>query len=310
MRWNQVRATVASGGWISLLGMGAVHGTLEAQFVRPTLLEHTGSFAAPSLTESSGVAVSRRLEGVLWTHNDSGDHAYLYATNLAGDDLGSYHVSGASAVDWEDIALGPCPEAETCLYIADTGDNRRRRSNHAVYILPEPSRLPRPGQSPPEALEARRLGVSYEGGPRDVEAMAVDSSGAILFISKGRSGPFRLFRISAAAARGDSAEAEFLGNLDIVPQHMLGRWVTGAAVSPSGRQLVVRTYTELYFLGWNGHEAVLNRPPCLIGAVEPQGEAVDFLDEDTLVLTSESRGSMPGLITRVQCPSSAAESGT
>ncbi len=293
---------------MSLLGVGAVHGTLEAQYVTPTLFEPTGSFAAPSLNESSGVAVSRRLEGVLWTHNDSGDRAYLYATNLAGDDLGRYHVSGASSVDWEDISLGPCPEAEACLYIADTGDNRMRRSDHAVYILPEPDRTPRPGQSPPEALEARRLGVSYEGGPRDVEAIAVDSSGAILLISKGRSGPFRLFRISAAAAREDSAEARLLGHLDIIPQRMLGRWITGAAVSPSDTQLVVRTYTELYFLDWNGQEAVLSRPPCLIGAVEPQGEAVDFLDEDTLVLTSESRGGVRGRITRVRCPISEAES--
>jgi len=293
---------------MSLLGLGAARGTLEAQYVTPTLFEHTGSFAASSLNESSGVAVSRRLEGVLWTHNDSGDRAYIYATNLAGDDLGRYHIDGASAVDWEDIALGPCPEAETCLYIADTGDNRRHRSDHAVYILPEPG-PPTPGQSPPEQLQARRLAVSYEGGPRDVEAMAVDSSGAILFVSKGRSGPFRLFRISAAAAWGDSAEAEHLGNLDIIPQRMLGRWITGAAISPSDTQLVVRTYTELYFLGWNGQEAVLSRPPCLIGAVEPQGEAVDFLDEDTVVLTSESRGDMRGLITRAQCPSSEAEGG-
>ena len=37
------------------------------------------SAASPDISESSGVAVSRVNEGVLWTHNDSGDGAYSSA---------------------------------------------------------------------------------------------------------------------------------------------------------------------------------------------------------------------------------------
>ena len=34
---------------------------------------------------------------------------YLYATDLSGAYRGMLRVPGADAVDWEDIALGPCP---------------------------------------------------------------------------------------------------------------------------------------------------------------------------------------------------------
>jgi len=46
------------------------------------LLVLQATFQSPRLIESSGVAVSHTYPGVLWTHNDSGDGPYLYATDL------------------------------------------------------------------------------------------------------------------------------------------------------------------------------------------------------------------------------------
>jgi hypothetical protein len=90
------------------------------------LLALQATFHGPRLIESSGVAVSHAYPGVLWTHNDSGDGPYLYATDLRGTDRGALLVPGAQAIDWEDMSLGPCPprvNADTCIYLADTGDN-------------------------------------------------------------------------------------------------------------------------------------------------------------------------------------------
>jgi hypothetical protein len=74
-----------------------------------TVTALTGTFRSARLIESSGVAASRTHAGILWTHNDSGDGPNLYATDLHGTDRGAVRVPGAAAVDWEDIALGPCP---------------------------------------------------------------------------------------------------------------------------------------------------------------------------------------------------------
>src|SRR5439155_9691664 len=60
----------------------------------------TGTLHSPRVKESSGIAASRAHPGVLWTHNDSRDDAYVYATDLAGADRGVVRIRGARAVDW------------------------------------------------------------------------------------------------------------------------------------------------------------------------------------------------------------------
>ena len=102
------------------------------------------AFQSPRLVESSGVAVSRAYPGVLWTHNDSGDGPYLYATDLRGTDRGALLVPGAQAIDWEDMSLGPCPVAfrlqpRACVYLADSGDNMEFRPFVTIYAVPEPA---------------------------------------------------------------------------------------------------------------------------------------------------------------------------
>ena len=50
-----------------------------------------------------------------------------------------YALDGATAIDWEDIAIGPGPQAETpYLYVGDIGDNAERRPNIVVYRVAEP----------------------------------------------------------------------------------------------------------------------------------------------------------------------------
>ncbi len=272
------------------------------QYVEPSRYEITGVFQDSKIRESSGVAASRRHPGVLWTHNDGGDKPMLYVTNLSGADLGHFRLAGAQAEDWEDIALGPCPESGTaCLYIADTGDNLERRRDVAIYIVEEPQELPPRGKRAREDLPARRMEVRYPDGSHDVEAMAVAPDGEILLINKGRRGRIRLYRIPAGATSSQSVTAETGDALDIVPQRTLGRLVTGAAISPSGRRLAVRTYTEIILFRLDGASVVREGEPCWLGLREPQGEAIDFLDEETLVLTSEARLGIPGMITKVRC---------
>src|SRR5438093_1901903 len=146
------------------------------------LLLFQATFQSPRLVESSGVAVSHAFPGVLWTHNDSGDGPYLYATDLQGADRGALLVPGAQAIDWEDIALAPCPllfllqprprqYAATCIYLGDTGDNLEARPFVTVYAIPEPAPREGPGDTlgPRRARPVRR--VRYPAGAQDAEPM-------------------------------------------------------------------------------------------------------------------------------------------
>ncbi len=269
---------------------------------RPIVFEPLAAFATRRLGESSGVAASRVHPGILWTHNDSGDGPFIYATNLDGDDLGRYTVPGARAVDWEDIALGPCVGAPAaCLYIADTGDNAERRPDVSLYIVPEPDPFARPTRS--ATAPGRRVVMRLEGGPRDVEALAVTPEGTVILISKGRHGPVQAFRIEPAQIAQDTVEVSAWIQLPIDPRRSLGRLVTGAAVASNGHTLVVRTYTELFFFSVDGDPGQVRELGwCWLGLVEAQGEGVDFLDDRTLVLTSETARGRQGGISKVQCP--------
>jgi len=271
----------------------------------PSAVRASGVFQRPGLRESSGVAVSRAHRGILWTHNDSGDGPFVYATDTAGADLGALRVTGATAVDWEDITLGPCPRGSgSCLYLADTGDNGERRLSVTVYAVHEPSRLSGPGDSLGATAPAARLQLTYPGGPADVEAVYVTRDGSLYFVTKGRSRGVRLYRVPKQGwDSGGVIAAEFVQDLPITPDQRIGRWVTGAAASPDGARVVVRTYSELYVFQAEPSGALAPNPTvCWLGALEAQGEGVDFLDATTFVLTSEAPRGVTGVIHIVRCP--------
>ena len=263
----------------------------------------TGTFADPRVRESSGVAASRRAPGVLWTHNDSGDGPYVYATDTTGAARGTFAVTGARNVDWEDIALGPCA-AGTCLYLADTGDNQERRQSVALYRVPEPELPDRhPFRTRPTA-PAQAVTVRYPDGPHDVEAMWVAPSQDVHLVTKGRSGPVRHYRVPARAwGSSTQVTAELIETLPIAVRS--GRdHVTGAGLSPDGQTVALRTYSAVYFFhAAGGGRLDLPAEPvaCDVRRLGVQGEGVSWIDDARLVLTSERGTRSLGTIAVARC---------
>jgi hypothetical protein len=266
-------------------------------------LVDTAVFASPRLAESSGIVASVRAPGVFWTHNDSGDGAFLYATDSAGRDLGAVRVAGARAVDWEDIAAGPClVVAGRCFYVGDVGDNGARRPYVVIYRLPEP----RPPSGPADTLGSTAIVDSivlrYPDGPHNAEALVVTRAGDLLIITKDLAGPAVVFR---ASLRGGPTGRvlQRLGALGLQTSALTGRLVTGAAVSPDDSLLVVRTYVSLHFFLLRGNSLPTPLGPpagVTIPVVEPQGEAVSFDGATRLVLTSERGLARHAVLTRLR----------
>lgn len=256
------------------------------------------------LPEASGLAISRRYPGILWVNNDSGDEARFYAMDSVGRVVATFDVEGVEAQDWESMDIGPCPSArsETCLYLADTGDNVRRRDILTVHIVREPDPALREGSVVPVG----RLRYLYPSQSRDAEGVAVSPSGELVIVTKGRAGNVMLFSIVPDRLREAVAEDEPLRlgpgtRLDIEPDWTVGRVVTGASFHPEGTVLAVRTLSEIYFYGWPDLSEAA--PPCFLGKREPQGEAVGWEDRGSLLLTSETTGMGPGMLIRVWCGS-------
>jgi hypothetical protein len=268
----------------------------------------------PALAESSGLAVSRAQPGVYWSHNDSGDGPNLYAIDVSGRLLATFQLAGAEARDWEDMDAGPCagdpgPAAPpVCLYLADIGDNDGVRPWLTVYMVVEP--LVSPEDASIRTLTWRSFRYRYPHGPDDAEALAVLPDGEVTIVSKGRSGTIDFFRlrrdaIARAVASGEVLLAEYAGDSGIRPDSRIGRNATGAAVSPDATTLAVRTYYEVFFFpAVRDHDVVTWRgpgKPCFLGDAESQGEAIAYLDRDTLLLTSERGTGAAGLMHRLRC---------
>ena len=277
----------------------------------------------PRLIESSGVAVSRTYPDVLWSHNDSGDGPYLYATDLHGDDRGRFVVAGAAAIDWEDMSLGPCPiqfllesrpsrqYATSCVYLADTGDNLEIRPFVTVYAVPEPQPPANGGDTLGTTRAAAVLHLRYPDGSHDVEGIYVSPRDTALYlVSKGyqRGTAIRLYRVARDAwipqdTTSTVAEATFVQELDIRPNREAGRVITGAAVRPDGRVVALRTYGEIYLFypGVGGRLSPARARACGIAGIDTGGEAIAFLSDSTFVLTSEASRSRKGTINAVKC---------
>jgi hypothetical protein len=146
------------------------------------------TLANPAITESSGVACSRRTPDAFWTHNDSGDAARLYAFNSKGEDLGTWQVRGARARDWEDVASFQ-KDGQSFLLIGDVGDNECHHKAYTLYLVPEPPADPtrrgvRGTTEPAVAIEFR-----YEDGPHNCEAIAIDPTTMTVYLVIKVTGP-------------------------------------------------------------------------------------------------------------------------
>ena len=80
------------------------------------------------VNESSGLL---KLDGHLWTHNDSGGSPELYEINpLDGTIIRTVSILNAQNIDWEDITY-----SKSYVYIGDFGNNSGNRENLVIYRI-------------------------------------------------------------------------------------------------------------------------------------------------------------------------------
>jgi len=203
-----------------------------------------------AVDESSGLAVSGREPDLLWTINDSGHDPLLLATDRAERALGRAVVSGATNVDWEDLAAVPAPEGEPALVIGDIGDYARARDEIALYWVPEPEidpTVPAPIDEPLATASAARFSLVYPDGPHDAETLLVDPRGSeVLIVTKEELGRARIYRVPQPMTADVVTKMEFVGPLPLPGLPVGAGLVTGGAVTITGDRVVIRSYRAAF----------------------------------------------------------------
>lgn len=233
-----------------------------------------GVLETDQVAEASGIVASRQNAGVLWVHNDSGDSARLFAIATDAKLLGICAIQGASARDWEDVAIGPGPEPdEHCLYIGDIGDNLGVRPSVRVYRVREPQvDATRPfgwmSVGPVETIE-----LTYPDGARDAETLLLDPQTRDLYIISKREFFNRVYR--AGYPQSTTARTK----LERVTTLPWGFAVAGD-VSPDGGEVIVRgPYNASIWRRPAGQplwRAFQQKPVGIPLMGEPQGEGIAF----------------------------------
>jgi hypothetical protein len=213
----------------------------------------------PALIEASGLAASVAHPGAFWSHNDSGDGPRLFLIDAMGATLAQYTVTNATAVDWEDMGIGPCGP-DTCLFVADLGDNSENRGNYVIYKIVEPTVFG-------GTLTAERMAVHYSDGSHNCEALFVHPvSGALTVVTKTTSGASGIYELV-----GDT----FIRAGDYTPPSG-ATLVTGGSTRAGA--VLLRTYTHVFYYPLEPGKTVaqaLADEPCMVpSADETQGESI------------------------------------
>lgn len=238
----------------------------------------------PRLDEVSGMVVTPAGPAVV---DDSGNATVVYT--LAPDcSVASARAVGVSGRDVEDLAR----TADGTLWLADVGDNDRVRTS--IALIRVPVRGP-----------ATVLRLIYPDGPHDAETLLLPDDGRPVIVTKdlgGRSGVY-----TADAPPGGTSPTSLrhvgqvvvpLSSTDGGPIGPFGRGlVTGGALSADGHVAALRTYTDawLYRVPGTGATTADDVVAALRGTSvgvplpgEPQGEALAFTADGTLLSAGES----------------------
>jgi hypothetical protein len=202
--------------------------------------------------------------------------------------------SGDGPRDTEDLAVSP--DGKT-LWIADTGDNPtspERRESIALWSMPI---------SGAEQPELHRLAYP-DDTPRDAEALLISGDGTPVIITKSV-GPAELFA-PAAALKTDNSEPVALrkvGDLTLPatttpnPLSAPGRTtITGAARSPDGTKIALRTYADAFEWDLAGGDVVATltgtAAPRVTPLADPFGEAIAYSVDGKQFLTVSDGGQL------------------
>jgi hypothetical protein len=218
--------------------------------------------------------------GVVWIVNDSkgGQDVYGVSTD-DGKTVARLTLQNVYNRDWEAMAPGVDEGGDSALWIADIGDNDAQWDVVRAYRISEPEKL----SSPDVAQDAawRRVELVYPDGAHNAETFMVTKDGNLVVVTKEAIGA-GVYVTPKPPAFGTTVTLERVG-----PAPM---FLTDGALSPSGDQVALRSYTSMFL--YNAQAFLAEGTQGDAGTVYPlplqrQGETLAYLDDENVLVGTE-----------------------
>jgi len=236
-----------------------------------------------TIKESSGLI---KVDGKLWTINDSGGEAKLYQIDERnGRIVKTVSIQNAHNKDWESLAYD-----DNYVYIGDTGNNRGNRKDLKVYKIPRGD-LKSGKSTRAEVIyfyysDQKDFSSKPQKNNYDCEAMVANNEKIYLFSKNWKNKKTRLYELSTTAGK---QVAKYKSTFNI------NSLVTGATLNKELNILLLSSYSPLLNVNiwaftnysrnnfFNGASKKLT-----LKSIQAQIEGVTFMDNYKAYLSSES----------------------
>ncbi|SCL33212.1 hypothetical protein GA0074692_3521 [Micromonospora pallida] len=279
---------------VGIAGAAVAAPAPAASDAAPTPGRKRCSVTDEKLRELSGLVATKNGYVVVNDSTDIDSHKRVFFLNAKCGITKGVRYSGGGPLDPEDLALSPNGET---LWIADIGDNvtsAKRRERVALWTMPAD------GSEEPELHR-----VAYpEREPHDAEALLIGDDGKPLIITKELSGKSEIFTPTAALKTNNTEPVPMqkVGEITLpkttTPNLFQGQGrvaITGAARSPDGGRVVLRTYADAFEYDVTGGDivaALTKGEPRVTPLTDPFGEAISYTPDGKLFVTVSDAGNL------------------
>ena len=213
-----------------------------------------GKISDCEIDESSGLSVSRRHTGVMYTHNDKGGRNVLYAVEInSGKRLATLTINNVINFDWEDLAYGPCADdcrigscsttsapGRYCIYISETGDHSGDGAKNKIYMVREPAVIRDQDVDVVDTLK-------FSWSESDCETLMATPTGQLYVVSKVKNKKSKIAQIPVSAWDGGDRVALNMSQTKEIDLITTSKGPQGGDVSPGGTEMVLVFEMDVFY---------------------------------------------------------------
>ncbi len=236
------------------------------------------------INEASGLVASHYNKDLFWTHNDSGDLPRIFLISSSGKGKLDFILKGIQNRDWEDMGTFLDSNGQSWIYLADIGDNEAKYGSYTIYRFKEP-RFEDFLTMNRVISDIQKIEFTLPDQSRDMESLLIDQRTGDLFVISKREKEKFLYQIPEEHWNTKIEAKKIMKLAFSVPTSNVNLieklyYITGASVSSTNDEIVVRNYLEIYYWKKNFYESIPDvfsrKPKSVPSKLEPQGEAVAF----------------------------------